>query len=91
MLGFARLVSIFIFRVYIGFEVLTNDFKSSRHSGRDCRNPDATDGKLAISDTKKSNYLFPDVTVIAHVPVNWIPAIPAGMTGIKVEKDHKNI
>jgi len=50
--------------------------KKRRHSGRDCRNPEAMEGNSSLSKCLILVISSPQF----NLPVYWIPAIPAGMT-----------
>jgi hypothetical protein len=44
--------------------------KQQRHPGMDCRDPDCMDANGASA------------FLISRLPWHWIPAVPAGMTGL---------
>jgi hypothetical protein len=49
-----------------------------RHPGRDCRDPEAMDGNIEAGTSLATQDCL--VKSGIHIPVLWIPAIPAGMT-----------
>jgi hypothetical protein len=67
--------------VFIGIGLKSIGIYTTRHPGRDCRDPDAMDGNIEL---RKPFFSYMKLTfyLIFHIPMHWIPAIPAGMTAI---------
>jgi len=58
--------------------IVIHKYFKPRHPGRDCRDPEAMDGNAE----EAKSFATKDCSIKSsiHIPVSWIPAIPAGMT-----------